>query len=208
MTRHDLTLLDRLADVPQGGPLDRALRRRAEARQGAEDSYRLLLHPADPGPVTLAERRAIAAFTAVLLDEDRISAHFIELLRATYDDKNLTDQLISEAENAAHPGPYGRFEPGPLSIEDLDGPTYRAPDALRAAWGDRLAAALEHAHLVALHPRDAEAQDLDRLRAAGWEDAGIVVLTQIVGLVGFQARIVAGLRAYLALRPPHASAAA
>ena len=69
MTHHDTTLVERLAGVVPGSPVDRAWRDRAEARRFAEDTYRRLLHPLDPGPVSLLERRAVAAFVGVSLSE-------------------------------------------------------------------------------------------------------------------------------------------
>jgi hypothetical protein len=57
MTHHDTTLVERLAGIIPGSPIDRAWRARAEARRFAEDAYRRLLHPQDPGPISLVERR-------------------------------------------------------------------------------------------------------------------------------------------------------
>ena len=208
MTHHDLTLIERLAGIAPGSPVDRAFRARPEARAEAERAYRLLLAPEDTGPVSLLERRAVAAFVAVLQAEPQTHAHFLELLRGTDPTLGPLALLIqSEAEGSAHPGPYGAFPEGPLTAESLDGPVYRVDATARRHLGDRLAAALEHAHLLALHPRDAGPEALEALLAAGWTRDGIVILSQIVGLVAFQARAVAGLRAYVAARQPHLQAA-
>lgn len=194
MTFHDSTLVERLAGVIPGSPIDRAYRARSEARRFAEDSYCRLLLPQDSGPVSLVERRAVAAFVAVLNGEPQTSDHFLTLLRDTDPTLGQLVRLIErDAEDSAHPGPYGRFTAGPLSAEDLDGPIYRAGDDF---FGARLAAALEHAHLVTLHPRDATAEALRTLAAAGWTNGGIAILLEIIGFVNFQARVVAGLRAY------------
>lgn len=201
MTLHDTTLVERLAGIAPGSPVDRAWRARAAAREFAEDSYRRLLLPQDAGPVPVVERRAVAAFVAVLNGESRTRDHFLNLLRDT--DPGLARLVEREAEDSSHPGPYGRFPEGPLSAEDLDGPVYTVADPLRHALGPRLSAALEHAHLVTLHPRDATPEALQALAAAGWTSGGIAVLLEVIGFVNFQSRVVAGLRSYIAARQPH-----
>lgn len=205
MTLHDLTLIERLAGVSVDSPIARALKARAEARSNAELSYQLLLHPETPGPVTLVERRAVAAFVASLHGEETTLAHFTDLLDQAA--TALTAPVLAEAEGSAHAGPYGAFPPGPLSAEDLDGPVYRAAAPVRALLGDRLSAALEHAHLLVLHPRDASPEALEALIAAGWTTDGIVVLSQLVSFLSFQIRVVAGLRSYAAVRQPQVVAA-
>lgn len=143
----------------------------------------------------------MAAFTAVLNDETRTRDHFLALLRET--DPALARLIEREAEDSAHPGPYGRFPAGPLSAEDLDGPVYAVADPVRHEIGPRLSAALEHAHLVTLHPRDATPASLQALAAAGWTGEGIAVLLDLIGFVTFQSRVVAGLRSWIAARQPH-----
>lgn len=203
MTLHDTTLVERLSGLAPDSPLARAYRAKTAARAYAEESYRRLLLPAGPGPVPLVERRAIAAFVAVLNGEAQTRAHFLTLLEATAPSPSSLAPLIErEAEGSAHPGPYGRLPHGPLSAEDLDGPVYRVAADLRAMIGARLAAGLEHAHLVTLHPHDATPAARDRLAEAGWRPDGIALLTDIIDLVNFQSRVVAGLRAYLAARQP------
>jgi CMD domain protein len=198
MTFHDSPLVERLAGVIPGSPIDHAYRARSEARRFAEESYRRLLLPQDPGPVSLIERRAIAAFVAVLNGETQTRDHFLKLLRDTDPTLGQLARLIErEAEDSAHPGPYGRFPEGPLSAEDLDGPVYRVVAAVAAQLGPRLSAALEHAHVVTLHPRDATAEALQDLAAAGWTNSGIGVVLDIIGVVNVQVRVVAGLRSYV-----------
>jgi CMD domain protein len=60
--------------------------------------------------------------------------------------------------------------------------------------GRRLTAALEHAHLLVFHPRDASAAALQKLLDAGWSTTDIVTLSQLVSFLAFQIRVVAGLR--------------
>jgi CMD domain protein len=60
--------------------------------------------------------------------------------------------------------------------------------------GGRLTAALEHAHLLVLRPREATPEALERLLAVGWSTTGIVTLSQLVAFLAFQVRVVHGLR--------------
>jgi CMD domain protein len=60
--------------------------------------------------------------------------------------------------------------------------------------GARLAAALEHVHLLVFHPRDASPADMQRLLDAGWSSTAIVTLSQLVAFLSFQIRTIAGLR--------------
>ena len=70
----------------------------------------------------------------------------------------------------------------------------------RRALGPRLAAALEHTHMLVFHPRDAAPVSLQSLLGAGWTTTDIVTLSQIVAFLSFQIRVVIGLRT-LAGRP-------
>lgn len=204
MTHHDTTLIEKLAGVIEGSPIDRAFRARDEARRNAELSYKLLLHPQDPGPVSLIERRSVALFVATLHTEPQTLGYFTTLLRETDGvAAGLVSLIQRDAEQSSRPGPYGRFPEGPLSVEDLDGPVYEASGPLREAAGTKLTAALEHAHLLVLHPRDASPAHLEALVLAGWSTAGIVVLSQLVAFLSFQIRVVAGLRTAVLTRQPH-----
>ena len=48
--------------------------------------------------------------------------------------------------------------------------------------------------MLVFHPRDANAAALQRLLDAGWSNADIVTLSQLVAFLAFQIRAVAGLR--------------
>jgi CMD domain protein len=67
-------------------------------------------------------------------------------------------------------------------------------DAVTAALGERLAAALAQTHLLVFRPREATGDDLGRLLDAGWSTDGIVTLSQLVSFLAFQQRVVTGLR--------------
>jgi CMD domain protein len=64
-----------------------------------------------------------------------------------------------------------------------------------AAAGERLAALLRHADLVALRPGACGQADIDRLAALGLSPRDVVAVTQLVAFVPYQVRLLAGLRA-------------
>jgi CMD domain protein len=91
-------------------------------------------------------------------------------------------------------GPYGSYPAGPLSRENIAGPTHRIAEETRRALGSRLAAAFDHMHLLVFHPRDAAPGALRALLETGWSTTDIVTLSQIAAFLSFQIRVVAGLR--------------
>ena len=62
------------------------------------------------------------------------------------------------------------------------------------AGGAMLGALLRHADLLAQAPGDATAEDLRKLDALGYTSRDVVALAQLVALVSFQSRLLAGLR--------------
>ena len=203
MSRHDawlhpLTITERLAAVPQASPLSRALRNRPELLEGLDAGYRGLI---SAGGARRREDLAVTAFAAALHGEDAVVQHFHDLLSA--EDADLARVIGEEADHAALPGPYGVWPPGPLSAEDLDGPAWRADPPLRQYLGARLSAALEHTHLITLHPRDATGEDAGALSRAGWSEEEIRALNGLIAWIGALSPVVAGLRAYAFARQPH-----
>ena len=73
------------------------------------------------------------------------------------------------------------------AAEDLSGASVAA--------GERLAALLRHADLVALRPEGCGQADIDRLAALGLSPRDVVAVTQLVAFVPYQVRLLAGLRA-------------
>lgn len=190
------TLIDRLVGIDPGSALDAAFAARIEARAQAELSYQLLLHPAETGAVSQLERYAVAAFVAALHDQPETRDHYRGLLERS--DAAVAAAIVGEAQRSRTTGPYGNFPKGPLSVEDRGGLIYHVAPEVRAVLGDRLSTALEQAHLLVFHPRDASQQGLQQLLDAGWNTAGIVTLSQLVAFLSFQIRIVSGLRAVAA----------
>ncbi|ARO14369.1 hypothetical protein BVG79_01023 [Ketogulonicigenium robustum] len=191
----DQTLIEQLAGIAPDSPIGQSYARRSDARTHAELSYQLLIHPETPGPVSLPERRAIAYLVAALYGASETTTLYETLLRAAAPElaEDLVLAIPRELADAA--GPFGHYPAGPLSAEDEDGPVWEPSAPLAASIGPKLAAALAHAHMLALHPRDASIAALAALGAAGWDEDGVVVLSQIVAFVSFQIRVVTGLKA-------------
>ncbi len=102
--------------------------------------------------------------------------------------------MLAEAERSRAAGPYGAFR-GELVAESAPGPEYRVDSLAGAALlDDRLSAALEYTHFLALHPRDADRARLQSLLDAGWDTTGIVTLSHLIAFLSFQLRVVHGLR--------------
>ena len=190
----DTDVIDRLVGIEPGSALDAIRTRRPEARAQAQATYRALFAPEAPGPVTAEERFAVGAFVAGLHGDGPVAAFYADGLARSGASSALRQALDAAVTEARARGPYGRYPAGPLSREDVAGPAYRVGPAIRGALGPRLAAALEHVHLLVFHPRDADPAALQALLDAGWSTTGVVTLSQIVAFLSFQIRVVAGLR--------------
>lgn len=196
MTAQDRTdIVDRLAGITGGSALDALRRERPETRQNVQASYDALFGAEDETGLPQIERLAVAAFVALLHGDGPATDHYVGLLEAQPGGAALTGPIRRQAERAATHGPYGAYPPGPLSREDVAGPVFNVDATDSARLGARLAAVLEHVHLLVLHPRDAKASALSTLQAVGWSTAAIVTLSQIVAFLSFQIRAAHGLRA-------------
>ena len=156
-------VIDRLAGIGPGSGLDAVRRQRMDARMHAQTSFDGLFSPVDASTFSVTERWAVAAFLALLHNQQEAAVFYAEGLAAR--DAGLAKAVQAEAERATARGPFGRFPAGPLSAEDSAGLVHHAD---RAALGARLAAALDHAHMLLFHPRDAAPEWLQRLVDAGW----------------------------------------
>jgi CMD domain protein len=185
-------LIDALVGIAPGSPLDELRAKRPVARSDAQATYDgLITAPADLVRVTAAERAAIGYGVAALSRAEGLAGHYRALLDAV--DPGVRKAIDAALPGALTTGPYGSYPEGPLSIEDEDGLRWTAPAALREAVGARLAAALEHAHLLTYRPRDASPDALQVLLDAGWSTDGVVTVSQLIAFTHFQLRVIAGL---------------
>jgi CMD domain protein len=192
--------IDRLAGLAADSPLALIRDRKPVIRQNAEASYRALFEPAVPGDVTAQERFAMATFVAGLHAQDETTAFYAEGLSGTAPTAAFVAALSAEIVRGRAVGPYGAYPKGPLSVEDVAGPTYNVIESHHAVFGARITAALAHVHMLVFHPRDANAAALQKLLDAGWSNTDIVTLSQLVAFLAFQIRAVAGLRTLASAR--------
>ncbi|TRW46292.1 CMD domain protein [Georgenia yuyongxinii] len=182
-------VIDHLLGTEPGSPLDHIRAARPDARENAQRSYEALFAPVDATEISLPERLAVAAFVTGLHRVAPVAQHYAATLRDL--DPAVAEVIDGEVVRGLGAGPYGTYrEPG-LAGESRPGPIYTAGN--RAALGERLAGALEHAHLLVFRPREAGPEALDRLLAAGWSATGIVTLSQLIAFLSFQVRVVHGL---------------
>jgi CMD domain protein len=184
-------VIDQLVGIQPGSPLADIRPLRAQARDNAQLSYLALFKPDTPGDVPLRDRYAVAVFVAGLHGQTQVEAFYREGLADFEGGAALAERLKTEIARGAATGPYGHYPAGPLSVEDQPGETYHVADA---SLGKPLSAALEHAHLLVFHPRDAAPSALQALLDAGWTTTGIVTLSQLIAFLAFQIRVVTGLR--------------
>jgi len=194
MSRTEADVIDHLAGIEKGSRLDRLRAERQQARDNAQKSYEALLAPMFPSGVTAEERYAVAAFVAGLHRDDRILAFYMDGLGAQNPSRDVVEAIVAEIAHGAADGPYGRYPPGPLTVEDKVGPVHQISEPNRGTIGARLSVALEHAHMLTFHPRDATPEALQSLLDAGWSTTDIVTLSQLIAFLSFQIRVVAGLR--------------
>lgn len=190
----DPDVIDTLANLSPDSPLALIRDRKPVTRDQAQASYRALFEPAAVVDVTLQERFALARFVADLHAQDEIAAFYADGLARTKPSEAFITALSAQSSPGRTSGPYGAYPNGRLSVEDLAGPTFRVTEPHRDVLGARLTAALEHAHMLVFHPRDANPATLQALLDAGWSNTGIVTLSQLVAFLAFQIRAVAGLR--------------
>lgn len=187
-------IIDHLAGVHSGSKSDALRLRRPVTKEHAQKSWLALFAPSDTSQVSLAERFAVASFVAGLHGDAGIADFYREKLAEQPNGQALVSTIKALAELNSATGPYGHYPAGPLTPENIDGPRLTISAADRAITGERLAAALEHTHLLVFRPRDARPAALQSLLSAGWSTTGIVTLSQLVSFLAFQIRVVAGLK--------------
>lgn len=200
-------IIDLLAGIEPGSQLDAIRARRVQARENAQKSYTALFEPADFAEVSRADRHAVAAFVAGLHGEPHAASFYLARLAGSAEPE-LVEAVKAEIIRGKTEGPYGAFPAGPLSAEDKSGLIHRVGEDVGRILGARLAAGLDHAHLLVFRPRDAGPAAMQALLDAGWSSTAIVTLSQLVAFLSFQIRTVAGLRTLGASLGQHAHGAA
>ena len=183
-------VIDQLVGISPGSPLDAVRATRQQTCDNAQASYLALFEAEDTTEMSLSERFAVACFVAGLHRQETELSFYAGKLEEVA--PGLATAIAAEIARGRAEGPAGHYPPGPLSAEDTEGSTYEAGD-LRTL-GERLAAALAHAHMLVFRPRDASTGALQALLDAGWSATGIVTLSQLVSFLAFQLRVVHGLR--------------
>jgi len=170
--------------------------RRPITKEQTQASFDALFNNQTPGSFTKLERFAVALFVASLHRDQQALEFYTEKLRA------LSPSHVALIEQAAASaltnGPYGTYPDGPLSNENKAGINWQLDEKEEAQLGEKLSRALEHAHFLTFHPRDAHSSRLATLKSAGWDTATIVTLSQLVSFLSYQLRIAHGLRALAA----------
>jgi CMD domain protein len=187
-------VIDTLAGIEPGSPLDAIRNQRLQARQHAQASYDSLFKPRSEADASRLERIAIACFVAGLHGRPEMEAFYGTALAEAGAPAAWKGALAAAVTAAKGQGPYGHYPKGPLSAEDEPGPVHKLGASERSALGPRLTAALEHTHMLVFHPRDAAPPYLQALIDAGWSTTGIVVISQLVAFLSYQIRVVTGLR--------------
>lgn len=200
MSSHAQDTVDRIAGVVPADPIDALRRRRPVTREQLQASHDALFTPVDDSEFAVAERLLVAAFATRATADDETAALYARLAREA--DAERSAVVLAEASAAATAGPFGSYAEAGLQDENTDGRRYEPSIAARDAVGERLAAALAHAHLLTARPREAGSEALDRLIDAGWSIDGIVTLSQLVSFLAFQQRVAAGLRVLAAATVP------
>ena len=166
-------IIDTLAGIEAGTTLASVRDTRPQARENAQRSFKVLLEPDDPGGFTLLERYAVAAYSVALQASRSTAAEFYrELLAEEAGDHGeaLARAVTQAARRDRRTGPYGQYREPRHQHESSPGPSvHYAENAVPRGLPPRLAAALEHTHLLSLHPRDARPHHLRRLESAGVE---------------------------------------
>lgn len=188
-------IIDSLCQITRGSSLDSIRRNRAQARENAQRSFEVLLEPEDPGTFPLSERYAVAAYTVGLQASESPSLDFYLELTEEETDLHHARGIEALARAARRAGPYGEYREPRHTEESAPGETIRYEPNDVPGSSPRLAAALEHAHLLSLRPRDARPEHLKRLEAAGWTADDIITLSQLISFLAFQIRMVDGLLA-------------
>jgi len=166
--------------------------RRPITKQQSQLSFEALFETKQPGNFPIQERFAVATFIAALHQDQAAQNFYGNKLRII--DATLVTIIEQVAASALTQGPYGAYPAGPLSHENSEGLLWHADAAVKEKLGIKLTSALEHAHFLIFHPRDANQNHLNALLKADWQVAEIVTLSQLTAFLSYQLRVAHGLR--------------
>ena len=198
MSAQHADIIDQILSITPGSRLDGLRRHREVARDNVQKAYTALFQPVSTAEVSLLERLGIASFVAGLHGQFVVTEHYAHLLSKAEGGAAIAQLINAEIERGATEGPYGIYPAGPLSAENKIGLHYKVAADHERLLGRKIAAALEHAHLLTVRPRDASRQALQALLDAGWSTSAIVTISQLVAYLAFQIRLVEGLSALAA----------
>lgn len=187
-------VINRLVGIEPFSHLAAIRAQRPETVANAQASYLALFAPADPGRLSLQERYAVATFVAELHRQSEAIAFYSTELAARHSTTAVAEAIHGAAWQSAARGPYGGDAPELPSARETGDLVYRVSEAHRRVLGPRLSAAIEHAHLLVFHPRDSEPHSHKALLDAGLSTTEIVTLSQLVGFLTYQLRVITGLR--------------
>jgi len=188
-----IDLIDELAGLEPGSHVGSLRDRRPKARTNSQASYDALFTSPDATGVSRMERLAVATFVTALHGVTSVHDHYRALL-VTASGAEIAGVIDATAVAAAAEGPYGSF-PATADLRAYDAPglVFSVDPVTAEALGQRLTAALEHAHLLVFRPRESSPEALSALLRTGWTTAQIVTLSQLVAFLSFQVRVVHGL---------------
>jgi CMD domain protein len=162
-------------------------------QRSAQQAADALFRPRDSRGLQESTRLQIAGFVSTLAALHTAAAHYFDWADRAGADPAVTALVRETGLQAARSGPYGVHIEAQLHHEAEPGPDLSLPAAAAAALGPRLSAALSYAHTVVLHPRDGRPDRVQALLDGGFSPAQVSILTQLICLVSFQMRVVAGL---------------
>ncbi|MGJ3508486.1 hypothetical protein [Enemella sp. A6] len=175
----------RAIGIVPGDRRDTTRRPRPKTRENIRAAYRALFGMATQG-IALADRHLVAGFVAGLTEPGSAVA---EWHRARAGDPQLVDRLL---ESAAQMEPWGTHRDAKLALAGQPGQWWQVPEDEREHLGVPLAAVVEHAHFLVLHPREARPKVLATLAAAGWTRAQIATWSQVISFISVQVKLTAG----------------
>lgn len=145
-------------------------RQREKVRTGAAGSHDALLDGALPGSLTRAERLAVCIYAATTSGAASMATHY----RSLWTDRDEPELLSA------------------LDAALADGDLARLPSA-------RAITLLTYARTLLEKPVHGDKAALEQLAGQGLDVADIVAVSQLLGFLSFQVRLVAGVQAMAAL---------